>query len=149
MMVGIENLNVLDFEAAKRPSPLEEDYIRTYGQEFVDDLKRAYHWMKRDMQKQPPAEEVARRRRRTYHEVGEWFSVFYVDFRNEIFYSQIIDDMNGKTVDDYGRSPCLNTEDNHNVRFLLSGLYLYDKNRAKKWATELLGDGEKFWIVKM
>ena len=140
---------MIDFNEALEPSQLEKDYVELYGQEFVDDLKNAYRWMRRDMQKQLPSDIVVCRRERAYHEIGDWISVFYVDFRNENFYSQTIDDMGGKTIYNYGHSPCLRTENGHNIRYLLSGLYFYDKNKTRKWLSELLGEGEKFWFEKV
>lgn len=149
MSVGVKNFNVIDFKEALKPSQLEKQYIELYGQEFVNDLKHAYYWMKRDMQKHLPSDRIVRQREQTHHKIGDWVSVFYVDFRNEDFYSQTIDDMGGKTIYNYGHSPCLGTEKDHNIRYLLSGLYFYDKNKTRKWLKELLGEGEKFWFEKV
>lgn len=149
MDMGISNSNVINFEEALIPSRLERDYVELYGQEFVDDLKRAYHWMRRDMRKQPSSDEVVSKRKQRCHEIGEWISVFFVDFKNENLYSQTIDDFGGKTMFNYGHSLRLKTDNDHNIRYLLSGLYFYDKEKAMKWLDRLLGRGEKFWYEKV
>ena len=148
MVTSAKNLKIIDFNEASKPSQLEKKYAELYSQEFVNDLKNAYHWMKKDMRKQPSSDKIIGRRKRVRHEIGDWISVFYVDFRNENFYSQTIDDIGGKTIYNYGHSPLLKA-DNDNIRYLLSGLYLYDKNKAKKWLINLLGKGEKFWYEKV
>ena len=119
MDTSIRNLKVINFKEASKPSRLEKDYIELYGQEFVNDLKRAYYWMRWDMQKQPPFDEVISRRKGRRHEIGSWKSVFFVDFRNEDFYSQTIDDFEEKTIFNYGHSPHLKTGNDHNIRYLL------------------------------
>lgn len=146
--IGVENLKVIDFQEATKPSALEQEYIRLYGRDFVDDLRQAYLWMKKDMKRQPPAEEIKRRRMHTAHKTGDWITVFFVDLRKENFYSQTIDERGGKTLHNYNQSPCLATDSDHNVRYLLSGLYFYDPDKAKKWLVRLLGEGEKFWYEK-
>ena len=141
--------NIININDILKPSPLEEEYIQLYGKEFVEDLKRAYLWMRSDMRKQPSAETVVCRRKRKEHKIGDWISVFYVDFRNEDFYSQTIDDSGGKTIHNYGNSPLLKTDNDHNIRYLLSGMYFYDKDKTRKWLDKLLGENEKFWFERV
>ena len=140
---------IIDLQGALKPSPLEKEYIELYGEEFVKDLKDSYYWMRRDMKKQPPSEKVVAHRRSRHHNIGEWKRIFYVDFRNQDMYSVCIDDLGEKTIYNCGHSPCLKTETDHNIRYLLSGMFFYDKDKTRKWLNELLGPGEKFWFEKV
>lgn len=149
MDIDVKNFNVIDFREARKPSQLEREYVEQYGQEFVDDLKRAYYWMRMEIKKQPSTDEIARKRSRNHHEIGNRVSVFYVDFRREDFYSMTIDEFGYKTKENCGHSPCLRAGDNHNIRYLLSGMFFYDKNKTRKWIDELLGPGEKCWAQKV
>ena len=146
---GISTVKILDFKDLTAPSKLEKEYLELYGSEFVGDLKNAYRYARCEVRKQPPEDAVISRRRRTDHEIGDWYSVFYVDFRNENLYSLIVDDMGGKTLHNHGHSPCLRAKDNRNLRYLLSGLYLYDGDKTEKWLNKLLGSGEKFWVERV
>lgn len=139
---------VIDARTAFEPSALEKEYTALYGREFVKDLKGAYWWMREDMRKQPPAEKIVRRRRRENHKYGDCITVFYADFPNENLYSQTIDERGGKTIFNYGHSPCLGTDTDHNIRYLLSGMFFYDKGKTRYWLDTLLGEGERFWTIK-
>ena len=141
---SVRNHKIIDFRESSEPSQLEKEYVKLYGREFVDDLKRAFRWMKMDMRKQPPKAKIAKMRRSLRHS-GGCITAFYVDFRKESLYSQTIDSYGGKTIHEYKHSPCLKTDTNHNIRYLLSGLLLYDEGKAKKWREKLLG-GAKIWF---
>lgn len=149
MGVGVKNFKVIDFNEALEPSQLEKDYVELYGQEFVDDLRRAYYWMRMEIKKQPQLNEIAHKRSINYHEIGDRVSVFYVDFRREDFYSMTIDEFGYKTKENCGHSPCLKAKNNRNIRYLLSGMFFYDKDKTKKWIDLLLGPGEKCWAQKV
>ena len=136
---------IIDFAEKTKPSQLETEYVELYGKQFVDDLKRAYWWMKLDMKKQPPQSTVLHRRAKRDHISGEWRSVFYVDFRKGELISVTIDEKGDKTSHNLGHSPCLKaTKNNRNIRYLLSGMFFYDKKKTKEWLDELVGKGEKF-----
>ena len=139
------NLKIVDLSEAI--SELEKEYVKLYGKEFVRDLKNAYRWMKKDMKGQPPVAKIVTRRKRLYH-ISDCITVFYVDFSTESFYSQTIDSFGGKTIHEYRHSPCLKTDTDHNIRYLLSGLLLYDESKAKKWREKLLGNA-KIWFEKV
>lgn len=148
MALDDNNSNVIYLRDILKPSKLEKQYVKLYGQEFVDDLKHAYYWMRADMLNQLPKEEVASTRRKSSLGKGNYKTVFYVDFRNEDLYSQTIDDFGGKTIHNWGKSPILNIDTDHNIRYLLSGMFFYDKDKTGKWLKNLLGEGEKFWYEK-
>jgi len=138
--------NIIDFAEAKKPTPLEERYRSLYGPEFVRDLKDAYYWMLDDMKKRPPCKVIARKRRLRYHRLGDWSKYFYVDFRHQSLYAQTIDDLNDKTIFNYGESKVLSVDNGDDVRYLLSGVYCYDRNKAKKWLHEILGPEAKILV---
>jgi hypothetical protein len=56
---GLRGSKIIDLREAMKPSPLEEDYVRAYGQEFVDDLKRAFYWAQREVRKQELRENLS------------------------------------------------------------------------------------------
>ena len=138
---------IIDLTEQLRPSELETEYIARYGAEFVEDLKSAYRWMKNDIKTNYSNEEDIIKRRRTCHKSEIWSAVSYVDFRHQDLYSVTIDEFGGKTIYNYGHSPLLTSE--NNIRYLLSGMYFYDKDKTRKWLNKLLGPGEKFWVTKV
>lgn len=136
---------VISLSEALKPSPLEEKYLSLYGQELVDDLKRSYYWMRREIEKQPPREEIVARRRKTPHKIGDRISVCFIDFRREKLYTMSIDEFGTKTVSDYGRADRLNIDNGDNLRFLLSGMYFYDREKMIGYLHGFLGKDAKCW----
>ena len=140
---GIKNPKIVNIKAVSGPSQLEKDYISLYGKKFVEDLKYACRLMKHEIKMQPPLDEIIEKRVITPHEIGERVSVFFVDFRHEDFLSMTIDEFGHKTLTNYGDSPCLKTENDDNLRYLISGILVYNQSRARYWLEELIGEGEK------
>ena len=144
----ISDSGIIDLCEAMKPSPLEKKYVSLYGRELVDDLKRAYYWMRREIRRQPPRDEIVKRRRSTPHKIGDRITVCYIDFRRENLYTMSIDEFGCKTVSDYGKADRLRTENGDNLKFLLSGMYFYDREKTKRYLRDFLGEGVKLWYRK-
>lgn len=148
-MNGVGNFNIENRDNScvfdLKPSSLEEKYLSLYGQELVDDLKRSYYWMRREIEKQPPREEIVARRRKTPHKIGDRISVCFIDFCHENLYTMSIDEFGTKTVSDYGRADRLNIDNGDNLRFLLSGMYFYDREKMIEYLHYFLGKDAKCW----
>ena len=142
---NVGNAKIVSLKDASPPTQLEKDYVELYGQDFVEDLKLAFHLMKSDIKRQPPIDEIFQLRDH-YHEEGDRKTVFFVDFRHEDFYSMTIDEYGNKTASNFGASPILYAQNDNNVRYLLSGVFLYDKQKTRKWLDELLEPGAKCWV---
>ena len=75
---------------------------------------------------------------------------FFVDMYNMDMYTMTVDDDGGKTIYNYGCSPTLRiTNNKNNIRFLLSGIMIYDVDKAKKWLDELLEPDALIWYERL
>ncbi len=126
--------------------PLEEEYTRLYGKALVRDLHWAFRGMEKSMECQKRRisdEDVLRLRRGQRHEYGDWKTVYYVDFIHQCLYSQTRDEWGNKTICPFGDVQMLHGE--NALRYLLSGLFIFDKAKAVAWAEKIFGPGEKIW----
>ena len=147
---GMSELNTINISEEKEQSPLEKDYIDCYGKEFVEDLNWAYRWMRRDVESQPLTKEEIVKNRSKFTTMGHAESFFFVDMYNMDMYTMTVDDDGGKTIYNYGCSPTLRIANNkNNIRFLLSGIMIYDVDKAKKWLDELLEPGALIWYERL
>lgn len=149
MTQSIPNLKIINFQNSlvNNSSNLETEYSRLYGSEFVKDLKTAYDWMLKDFRTQHLKPEAILRRRKRYA-VLKPKKFFFVDFDCNKLVIETIDEFGGKTIHKCNTSILEPNVTNNNLRYLLSGIYLFNKNKAQKWTAELLGEGQKFWYAE-
>ena len=127
--------------------PLEEEYLNLYGEAFVHDLHWAFRGMEKSMECQKRRisdEDVLHLRRRCRHEYGKWKTVYYVDLAHQCLYSQTRDEWGNKTVCSFGDTQMLHGK--NALRYLLSGLFVLNREKAVAWAEKIFGPGEKIWF---